>query len=204
VNKEKIEGLIAQLLVELGENPQREGLRDTPRRVADLYEEVLKGYDSDSELDVVFTERSDFVMQKDIPFYSMCEHHLLPFFGKVHIAYQPNGKVIGISKLSRLVEKYARRLQLQERMTHQIADELQETGVRGALVVVEGNHLCLRMRGVKSNGVTITSEGRGSYSDREAKTRIFDLMLDVNRRTNAISRTNSSFPSVQIKGSIGR
>jgi GTP cyclohydrolase I len=198
VNKERIQELIAQLLVELGEDPRREGLRDTPRRVADLYEEVLRGYDSDSELDVAFTEQSDFVMQRDIPFFSMCEHHLLPFFGKVHIAYQPNGKVIGISKLSRLVEKYARRLQLQERMTDQIADELEGTGVRGAIVVVESEHLCLRMRGVKSNGVTVTSEVRGSFDDPMVKTRIFDLMLDVKSRTNAISH-NTSVPSpVQI------
>ncbi len=198
MNKERIKELIAQLLVELGEDPRREGLIDTPRRVADLYEEVFNGYNSNSELDVVFNEQSDFVMQKDIPFYSMCEHHLLPFFGKVHIAYQPNGKVIGISKLSRLVEKYARRLQLQERMTDQIADELQRTGVQGAIIVVEGEHLCLRMRGVKSNGVTITSEARGSFNDPMMKTRIFDMILDVNNRTNAISHTTSALSPVPI------
>jgi len=198
VNKEKIRELIAQLLVELGEDPYREGLRDTPERVADLYEEVLSGYHSNSELDVAFTEPSDFVMQRDIPFYSMCEHHLLPFFGKVHIAYQPNGKVIGISKLSRLVEKYARRLQLQERMTDQIAAELQATGVLGAMIVVEGEHLCLRMRGVKSNGVTVTSKARGSFNDPMVRTRIFDLMLDIKNRTNAISHTTSVTSPIQI------
>ena len=198
MNKEKIRELIAQLLVELGEDPYREGLRDTPERVADLYEEVLSGYHSNSELDVAFTEPSDFVMQRDIPFYSMCEHHLLPFFGKVHIAYQPNGKVIGISKLSRLVEKYARRLQLQERMTDQIAAELQATGVLGAMIVVEGEHLCLRMRGVKSNGVTVTSKARGSFNDPMVRTRIFDLMLDIKNRTNAISHTTSVTSPIQI------
>jgi GTP cyclohydrolase I len=198
VNREKIKELVAQLLVELGENPQREGLRDTPQRVADLYEEVLKGYDSDSELDVVFTERSDFIMQRDIPFYSMCEHHLLPFFGKAHIAYQPNGKVIGISKLSRLVEKYARRLQLQERMTHQIANELQGTGVLGAIVVVEGEHLCLRMRGVKSNGITVTSEARGTFNDPMVKTRLFDLMLEVKNRTSAISHNPPDYSPLPL------
>jgi len=198
VNKEKIRELIAQLLVELGEDPYREGLRDTPERVADLYEEVLSGYHSNSELDVAFTEPSDFVMQRDIPFYSMCEHHLLPFFGKVHIAYQPNGKVIGISKLSRLVEKYARRLQLQERMTDQIAAELQATGVLGAMIVVEGEHLCLRMRGVKSNGFTVTSKARGSFNDPMVRTRIFDLMLDIKNRTNAISHTTSVTSPIQI------
>ncbi len=198
MNKEKIRELIAQLLVELGEDPYREGLRDTPERVADLYEEVLSGYHSNSELDVAFTEPSDFVMQRDIPFYSMCEHHLLPFFGKVHIAYQPNGKVIGISKLSRLVEKYARRLQLQERMTDQIAAELQATGVLGAMIVVEGEHLCLRMRGVKSNGFTVTSKARGSFNDPMVRTRIFDLMLDIKNRTNAISHTTSVTSPIQI------
>ncbi len=198
MNKEKIRELIAQLLVELGEDPYREGLRDTPERVADLYEEVLSGYHSNSELDVAFAEPSDFVMQRDIPFYSMCEHHLLPFFGKVHIAYQPNGKVIGISKLSRLVEKYARRLQLQERMTDQIAAELQATGVLGAMIVVEGEHLCLRMRGVKSNGVTVTSKARGSFNDPMVRTRIFDLMLDIKNRTNAISHTTSVTSPIQI------
>jgi GTP cyclohydrolase I len=198
VNKKRIQELITQLLVELGENPQREGLRDTPRRVADLYEEVFNGYDSDSELDVTFTERSDLVIQRDIPFYSMCEHHLLPFFGKAHIAYQPNGKVIGISKLSRLVEKYARRLQLQERMTDQIADELHRTGVRGVIVVVEGEHLCLRMRGIKSNGATITSEARGSFDDPLVKTRIFDLMLNIRNRTNDIIHNTPALTPVPI------
>ena len=122
----------------------------------------------------------------------------MPFFGKVHIAYQPNGKVIGISKLSRLVEKYARRLQLQERMTDQIAAELQATGVLGAMIVVEGEHLCLRMRGVKSNGVTVTSKARGSFNDPMVRTRIFDLMLDIKSRTNAISHTTSVTSPIQI------
>ncbi len=180
MNKEKIKELITELLLELGEDPQREDLRETPRRVADLYEEIFSGYSSNPELEVTFAERNDIVVQRDIPFYSMCEHHLLPFFGKAHIAYQPNGRVIGISKLARLVDKYARRLQLQERMTSQIADELQEAKVRGTMVVLEGEHLCLRMRGPKSNGLTVTSTTRGSFNDPVTKGSVLELMRKAN------------------------
>ncbi len=204
MNKERVVELITELLVELGEDPHREGLKNTPQRVADLYEEVLSGYHANSELDVAFNEKSDFVMHRDIPFYSLCEHHLLPFFGKVHIAYQPTTRVVGISKLSRLVEKYARRLQLQERMTDQIADELHETGVRGVLVVVEADHLCLRMRGVRGNGMTVTSEARGSFAESEVKTRLFDLMLDVKNRTNAISHGTSDYSLIPVDQTIAR
>jgi len=181
LNKDRIKELITQLLVELGEDPRREDLIETPRRVADLYEEIFSGYSSNPELDVTFAERNDIVVQRGIPFHSMCEHHLLPFFGKAHIAYQPNGRVIGISKLARLVDKYARRLQLQERMTNQIADELQEAAkVVGALVVVEGEHLCMRMRGPRSNGITVTSATRGSFSDPFARASALELMLEGN------------------------
>jgi len=177
VDKEKIKDLIRQLLLEIGEDPRREDLRETPRRVADLYEEIFSGYNADPGLDVTFAERNDIVVQKDIPFHSMCEHHLLPFFGKAHIAYQPNGRVVGISKLARLVDKYARRLQLQERMTNQIADELQkEAKVKGAIVVLEGEHLCLSMRGPRSNGLTLTSAIRGSFNDPLTKSNALELM----------------------------
>src|SRR5918993_5408700 len=115
INKKKIEKLLRQLLIELGENPDREGLRDTPRRMADMYEEIFAGYRMNAELDVSFGEETDAIIAKDIQFYSMCEHHMLPFYGKIHIAYVPSGKVFGISKLARLVEKYARRMQIQER-----------------------------------------------------------------------------------------
>jgi GTP cyclohydrolase IA len=182
-NRDRIENIVRDLLVELGEDPQREGLRDTPRRVADLYEEIFKGYSADSELDVSFAEKSGFVVQRDIPFYSICEHHLLPFFGRVHIAYEPNGRVIGISKLARLVDKYAKRLQLQERMTNQIVDELQGAGVMGAVVVVEAEHLCLRMRGPKSNGLTITSAFRGSLTEENKRAAAINLI-----GTNEISK----------------
>jgi len=137
MSKARIRRLIRQLLIELGENPDREGLRETPDRVADMYAEIFSGYSLDSELDVTFNEESDMIIVREIQFYSMCEHHILPFFGKAHIAYIPDGKVFGISKLVRLVEKYAKRLQIQERMTKQIADELADK-VKGVLVVIEG------------------------------------------------------------------
>src|ERR671927_1373654 len=135
LNKKRIEKIIRQLLVEIGENPNREGLVDTPRRISDMYEEIFGGYTTDPQLDISFTEESDAIIAKDIHFYSMCEHHMLPFFGRIHIAYMPSGRVFGVSKLVRLVEKYSRRLQIQERLTKQIADELVRNGVKGALVI---------------------------------------------------------------------
>ena len=124
IRKKKIEKLIRQVLIELGENPDREGLIGTPRRIAEMYEEIFSGYHMNSELDISFNEETDSIIARDIQFYSMCEHHMLPFFGKIHIAYIPSGKVFGISKLVRLVEKYSRRLQIQERLTKEIADEI--------------------------------------------------------------------------------
>ena len=147
MNKERVKKLIRELIAEIGEDPTREGLVDTPRRIADMYEEIFKGYDAESELSVKFSEDSDIVIARDIQFYSMCEHHMLPFFGKITIAYAPTGKVFGISKLVRLVEKYATRLQIQERITKNIADELFGEGVKGVLVIAEGEHLCKKMRG---------------------------------------------------------
>jgi GTP cyclohydrolase I len=189
VNKERIKELIGQLLLEIGEDPQREDLKETPRRVADLYEEIFSGYTADPELDVTFAERNDVVVQKDIPFHSMCEHHLLPFFGKAHIAYQPSGRVIGISKLARLVDKYARRLQLQERMTNQIADELQKANIAGAMVVLEGEHLCLSMRGPRSDGQTVTSAIRGSFNDPLVRANALELMFSPQNDTRKVSQS---------------
>ena len=176
MNKERIKKLVRELLIELGENPEREGLRETPERIADLYEEILDGYKMDSELDVTFSEESDVVVVREIQFYSMCEHHMLPFFGKVHVAYLPSGKVFGISKLVRLVEKYAKRLQIQERMTKQVADELQRMGVRGALVLAEGDHMCMRMRGVKNNGKIMTIAYRGEFEKKELREHIVSMI----------------------------
>jgi len=176
MNKDRIKKLIRELLIELGENPEREGLRETPERIADLYEEILNGYKMDSELDVTFSEDSDVVVVREIQFYSMCEHHMLPFFGKVHVAYLPSGKVFGISKLVRLVEKYAKRLQIQERMTKQVADELQRMGVRGALVLAEGDHMCMRMRGVKNSSKIMTIAYRGEFEKKELREHIVSMI----------------------------
>ncbi len=173
----RIKRLIRQLLIELGEDPDREGLVDTPERVAEMYAEIFSGYTMDSELDVTFTEESNVVVAREIQFYSMCEHHILPFFGKVHIAYIPDGKVFGISKLVRLVEKYAKRLQIQERMTKQIADELKDK-VKGVLVVVEGDHMCMRMRGVKNNSRILTIAYRGEFEKREVREQVLSLLMD--------------------------
>ncbi|MEM0364818.1 MAG: GTP cyclohydrolase I FolE [Candidatus Nitrosocaldus sp.] len=173
----RIKRLIRQLLIELGEDPDREGLVDTPERVAEMYAEIFSGYKMDSELDVTFSEESDVVVAREIQFYSMCEHHILPFFGKVHIAYIPDGKVFGISKLVRLVEKYAKRLQIQERMTKQIADELKDK-VKGVLVVVEGDHMCMRMRGVKNNSRILTIAYRGEFEKREVREQVLSLLMD--------------------------
>ncbi len=186
MNKERVKNLVRELLIEIGENPDREGLRETPRRIADLYEEILDGYKMDSELDVQFTESNDVVVVREIQFYSMCEHHLLPFFGKVHLAYIPNNKVFGISKLVRLVEKYAKRLQIQERLTKQVADELQMMGVKGALVLAEGDHMCMRMRGVKNNSKIMTLAYRGDFEKRELREHIVSMIWNSRSYTNMI------------------
>jgi GTP cyclohydrolase I (EC 3.5.4.16) len=175
MSKARIRRLIRQLLIELGENPDREGLRETPDRVADMYAEIFSGYSLDSELDVTFNEESDMIIVREIQFYSMCEHHILPFFGKAHIAYIPDGKVFGISKLVRLVEKYAKRLQIQERMTKQIADELADK-VKGVLVVIEGDHMCMRMRGVKNNSKILTIAYRGEFKNKELREQAISII----------------------------
>lgn len=151
-----------QMLEAFGENPQRTGLRNTPARVARMYTELLAGYQADPEKlinDALFEVTYDeMVIVRDIEFYSLCEHHLLPFMGRVHVAYFPKGKVIGLSKIPRVVDMYARRLQVQERMTRQIADFLnQKLSPRGVAVVVEGLHLCTMMRGVKKHDARMTT-----------------------------------------------
>ncbi len=154
MNKDRIAHLIRELLKEIGEDPDREGLRGTPERIARMYEEIFAGYRQDPEKilnNAVFHQRYDeMVIVKDIDFYSMCEHHMLPFFGVVHVAYIPRDKVIGLSKIPRIVDMYARRLQIQEKMTVQIAETLQKLlNPLGVAVVVEAIHLCSVMRGVK-------------------------------------------------------
>src|ERR671930_943493 len=178
LNKKKIEKIVRQLLTEIGENPNREGLIDTPRRIAEMYDELFGGYRMDSELDISFSEESDAIIAKDIQFYSMCEHHMLPFFGRIHVAYIPSGKVFGVSKLVRLVEKYSRRLQIQERLTKQIADELVRMGVKGALVIAEGEHLCMKMRGVRNDSSIMTVAHRGVMAKKELREHVLALIYN--------------------------
>ena len=169
-----MEDAVRKILREIGEDPSREGLLKTPERVARALRELTRGYDQDPSKVIngaLFTEEySEMIIMKDIDFFSLCEHHILPFFGKAHIAYLPRGKIVGISKIPRLVDIYARRLQVQERMTTQIAnllmDRLEPDGVA---VVVEAEHLCMRMRGVeKQNSFVVTSAMLGVFRDRQA------------------------------------
>ena len=176
MNKDRVHKLIREIIIELGEDPTREGLRGTPERIADMYEEIFSGYDSDSELSVQFSEDSDAVIVKDIKFYSMCEHHMLPFFGKISIAYLPNGRVFGVSKLVRLVEKFAKRLQIQERMTKDIADELYAQGVKGVMVLSEAEHFCMKMRGVKNDATMTSTAYRGVYEKKENREDIISII----------------------------
>ena len=182
-----IERAIRDILVAVGENPDREGLADTPSRVARMYQELLGGLHEDParQLDVVFTERYDeMVVLRDIPFASVCEHHLLPFIGKAHIAYLPDGKVCGLSKLARVVESFARRPQLQERMTVQIADLLVSTlNAKGAAVILEATHTCMTLRGVKKPGaVMVTSAMRGLFkSNLATRTEAMNLLINAPR-----------------------
>jgi len=180
MDKERIKKLVRELIIEIGEDPTREGLKDTPKRIANMYEEIFGGYESDSELSVQFSEDSDVVVARNIQFYSMCEHHMLPFFGKIHIAYSPNGRVFGISKLVRLVEKYSKRLQIQERLTKNIADELFAQGVKGVVVLADAEHFCMKMRGVRNDATLTSSAYRGIYENKEEKE---SIMTMIRRRT---------------------
>ena len=171
MDKNKTKDLIKNLLLEIGEDPNREGLLSTPKRVAEAYEFLTKGYNQDIEEvinDAIFTEKYDeMVLVKNIDFYSMCEHHMLPFFGKVHVAYIPDGKIVGLSKIPRIVEVFARRLQVQERMTQQIADTLDKyLQPIGVAVVSESYHMCMMMRGVeKQNSSATSSAMHGIFKD---------------------------------------
>ena len=176
MDQERVKKLVRELIIEVGEDPTREGLRETPERIANMYKEIFGGYDSDSELSVQFSEDSDVVIARNIQFYSMCEHHMLPFYGKIHIAYSPNGRVFGISKLVRLVEKYSKRLQIQERLTKNIADELHSQGVKGVVVLADAEHLCMKMRGVKNDATLSSSAFRGIYENKDEKSGIMSLL----------------------------
>ena len=173
VDREKIQTAVRMILEAIGENPEREGLLETPARVARMYEEIFRGLRENPQdhLEKLFSEEhEEMVLVKDIPIYSMCEHHLLPFFGKAHVAYIPRrGRVTGLSKLARVVEGFARRPQLQERLTSQIADAIMEKlSPHGVLVVMEAEHMCMTLRGVNKPGSkTITSAVRGSFQKNE-------------------------------------
>jgi GTP cyclohydrolase I len=182
-----MQDLVRSLLQALGEDPDREGLLQTPRRVEQSLKTLTSGYTADLDAIIngaLFTvDYNEMVIVRDIDVYSLCEHHLLPFFGKCHVAYIPNGRVIGLSKIPRIVDVFARRLQVQERLTSQIADTLRDrVGPMGVAVVVEATHLCMAMRGVaKQNAVTTTSAMRGIFHE-DARTRQEFLKLVQGRR----------------------
>lgn len=181
VNREKIEEAIRLLLEGIGEDADREGLRETPGRVARMYEELLAGMEADAGAHLSKTfgaDNNEMVIEKDITFYSTCEHHLMPFFGKVHIAYIPDGQVVGLSKLARTVEVFAARLQIQERMTVQIADAIMDSlKPKGVIVMAQAEHMCMAMRGVKKPGSqTVTIAARGEF-ERDEKLKDRFLML---------------------------
>ena len=181
-NGKAFERVITELLSQIGEEPSREGLLKTPERVAKMYEFLTKGYHEDAEAvlkKAVFTERySEMVIVRDIDFFSLCEHHLVPFYGKCHIAYIPNGKIIGLSKMPRVVQIFARRLQVQERLTQQIAEMIfSRLKPQGVGVVMEARHLCMMMRGVEQHAsVATTSAMLGTFRD-DVKTRTEFLTL---------------------------
>ena len=182
MDKGKIKKAVRMILEAVGENPNREDLKKTPERVADMYEEIFSGISKDParELEVLLAEKHDeIVLLKDIPLYSMCEHHLLPFTGKAHIAYIPkNNKVTGLSKIARVLEILSKRLQVQERLTTEVAEILmKKLKPMGVMVIIEAEHLCMSMRGVKKSGVlTITSAVRGVFKENP-KTRAETLAL---------------------------
>lgn len=178
VDRDKVEQAVKLLLEGIGEDPEREGLVETPERVARMYEEIYGGMDEtpDTYLKKTFrAEGNDLIVEKDITFYSVCEHHLLPFYGKVHVAYVPNRQVAGLSKLARTVEVFSRRLQLQEQLTAQIADALMEyLAPQGVLVMIEAEHMCMTMRGIRKPGSqTVTLVKRGCFCQRDDLVNLF-------------------------------
>ena len=182
VNKDKIKEAVTLLLEGIGEDIHREGLKDTPDRIARMYEEIFAVLYEKSKAHLSKTFRAgnnEIVLEKDITFYSMCEHHLMPFYGKAHVAYIPDGRVVGLSKLARTVEVYARRLQIQEQMGAQIADALmEELGAKGAMVMIEAEHMCMTMRGIKKPGSkTVTIVTRGIFAEDEKLQNSFYHML---------------------------
>ena len=189
VDQNKIREAVRLLLEGAGEDVNREGLLETPDRIARMYTEIFAGMDEDGEIPLskVFTvDSSEMVLEKDIVFYSMCEHHMMPFYGKAHIAYIPDGKVVGLSKLARTVEIYAKRLQIQERMTGQIADAIMKYLMpKGAMVVLEAEHMCMTMRGVrKPRSKTVSVAVRGIFEENTELQNRFFQMLRMNGDLN--------------------
>ena len=182
VDQKKIEEAVHLLLEGIGEDVTREGLTDTPNRVARMYEEIYKGMDEDAAVHLSKTfavDSNEIVVEKDITFFSTCEHHLMPFYGKAHIAYLPDGRVVGLSKLARTVEVYARRLQIQEQMTTQIAEAIMEyLKPQGVMVMAEAEHMCMTMRGVSKPGSrTVTMAARGCFQDNPQLQQYFFEMI---------------------------
>lgn len=183
MDREKIKRGVKLILEGVGEDTAREGLIETPDRVCKMYEELFAGYEERAEdhLQKRFTvENNDIVMEKDIRFFSLCEHHLMPFYGKAAIAYIPDGKVAGLSKIARTLEVYARRLQLQERLTTQVAEAfMNELNAKGVMVHIEAEHMCMTMRGIKKPGSkTVTMAKRGIFSEDEGLQDIFYKMIE--------------------------
>jgi GTP cyclohydrolase I len=183
VDSERIRGAVREIIEGVGEDPTREGLRDTPRRVAEMYAEVFSGLREDPAdvLSIGFEEgHQEMVIVKDIPFYSMCEHHFLPFHGVAHVGYIPSGRVVGLSKLARAVEILARRPQLQERLSTQLAEVIMKTlEPQGVAVVIKAEHLCMTMRGIRKPGsITVTSAMRGVFQRSAATRAEFMSLID--------------------------
>jgi GTP cyclohydrolase I len=187
VDHARIEKAVREILIAVGEDPDREGLLETPARVARMYAEIFSGLHKDPRIHLkrVFTENYDeIVLVRDIEFHSMCEHHLLPFTGKAHVGYLPNGKVVGLSKLARVVDEVARRPQVQERMTETIANMVeQELGARGVVVLIESSHSCMTMRGIRKSGASCTTSAmRGIFRENlSSRAEILGLILNQNR-----------------------
>ena len=184
VDQEKVKEGVRLILEGIGEDVNREGLLETPDRIARMYRELAGGMDEEPAVHLekrFHVDNNDMVMEKDITFYSMCEHHMLPFFGKVHVAYIPDGEVVGLSKIARTVEVFARRLQLQEQLTAQIADAFMEIlKPQGVMVMIEAEHLCMTMRGIKKPGAqTVTKVTRGIFDGNEKLQNTFYQMVKL-------------------------
>ena len=189
VDQTKVKEAVRLLLEGIGEDVNREGLRETPERIARMYEQIFAGMEEDAaaHLSKTFAVASnEIVMVKDITFYSICEHHLMPFYGRAHIAYLPDGKVVGLSKLARTVEVYARRPQIQEQMTIQIVEAVMEhLKPQGVMVLLEAEHMCMTMRGVEKPGSrTVTMASRGCFQEKPELQELFFKMLGENKKYN--------------------